>query len=166
MQNILVPFLLTVIAGISTGIGGLIVIFAKDVNKKLFSTMLGFSAGVMIYISFMEMLQGSKITLMELLGKTNGYITCIVFFFVGILIIGIIDNLIPDYENPHEFKCDIEEGKNKCLYKIGIFSAIVIFIHNFPEGLLTFFSTIQELKLGIFMMIAILIHKSNLGKSD
>jgi len=66
-------------------------IFAKHTNKKLFSTMLGFSAGVIIYISFMEMIQQSKEMLIKSFGKTDGYTMCVVFFFVGILIIGVIN---------------------------------------------------------------------------
>lgn len=153
MNNILYAFLFTMIAGCATGLGGLVVLFNKQLNKKFFSFMLGVSAGVMIYISFVEMYQESSDLFIKKLGGLKGSITNIVFFFLGILIIAIIDKLVPNDLNPHEV-----HDENSNLKRIGLFTAVMIFIHNIPEGMVTFMSTTYNIKMGLFMMIAILIH--------
>ncbi len=159
MERVLIAFLLTLIAGIATGLGSLIIFFIKDFNKKLFALMLGFSAGVMLYISFVEIMQESKTILIEEMGEKLAMPVTVAAFFGGIILIGIIDKLVPEYENPHEMHCDISENcKSNSLYKVGMTSAAVIFIHNFPEGMVTFMAALVDIKLGIFLAIAILIH--------
>ena len=83
--NILFAMVLTILAGLSTGIGGLIVMFFKKVNIKLLSISLGFSAGVMIYISFVELLADSKELLISSLGEGMGSWVNVISFFGGIL---------------------------------------------------------------------------------
>mgnify|MGYP000955462556 CR=1 FL=1 len=162
--NILFAMVLTILAGLSTGIGGFIVMFFKKVNIKLLSISLGFSAGVMIYISFVELLADSKELLISSLGEGMGSWVNVISFFGGILLIAVIDKLIPSYENPHESPRKIEgiEERNidsgKRLLRTGYFTAVVIAIHNFPEGIATFVSSVQQPSLGIAVAIAIAIH--------
>lgn len=160
MNNILFAFLLTLFAGLSTGIGSIIALLVKKENKKFLSVSLGFSAGVMIYVSMVEMFNNAKISLIELLGEFNGYLWTILSFFIGIIFIIIIDKLIPtDEENKTkklENKQDFTEKKQ--LYRTGMFTALVLAIHNLPEGLATFASSIYEPSLGIVIAIAIAIH--------
>lgn len=155
---------LTLFAGLSTGIGGLIVLFFKKTNSKLLSVSLGFSAGVMIYVSFVELFFDSRKLLIESLGKTGGSWVNVLSFFGGILLIAVIDKVIPSYENPHESRrveqkndfCDLNGSKK--LLRTGLFTALIIAIHNFPEGMATFVSSIQSPSLGIAIAIAIAIH--------
>ena len=163
-NNILTALGLSLFAGLSTGIGGLLTLFWKKTNKKLLSVILGFSAGVMIYISFVELYHESQITLAEAFGERSGSLISAVSFFGGMLVIAIIDKLIPSYENPHEThsveeteKCDIE-AKNKNLLRTGILTALAITIHNFPEGMATFTSAMKKPSLGIAIAVAIAIH--------
>lgn len=155
--------LLTLLAGLSTGIGGLIVLVFKQINAKLLSVSLGFSAGVMIYISFVEMLAESKGLLVSTLGDW-GLWGNIISFFAGILLIAVIDKLIPSAENPHEAPRQIERTNKYNLFngnkllRTGIFTAFVIAIHNFPEGMATFVSSVQHLSLGVAVAVAIAIH--------
>ncbi|MGL5622504.1 zinc transporter ZupT [Cetobacterium sp.] len=163
MNNILFAFLLTIGAGLSTGIGSFIAIFSKRTNIKFLSVTLGFSAGVMIYVSFVEILPIAQTSLISFAGEKNGTLFTVLAFFGGMLLIALIDKLIPSYENPHEMKNieDINEKtlqKNKDLHRMGIFSAIAIAIHNFPEGLATFMSTIENPALGVSIAIAIALH--------
>lgn len=161
MNNILLAFLLTTIAGLSTGIGGLITIFSKKTNKNFLSISLGFSAGVMIYVSFMELMPMAQESLKMELGTSLGSWTAIASFFLGILIIAIIDKLIPDNSNPHGLKnISILDSKNESqgLMRIGLFTALAIAIHNFPEGLATFISALQDPKIAIPIVVAIAIH--------
>ncbi|EDP4028334.1 zinc transporter ZupT [Campylobacter jejuni] len=174
--------LLTLFAGFSTAIGSIIAFFSRKDDLRVLSLGLGFSAGVMIYISFMEILPTALKDFKnhydshwaELLG-----LTC---FFGGILISLLIDKLIPEDVNPHEPKEDLSElkicplpqkGQNppkfhpgeklhqintKALKRTGIFTALAIAIHNFPEGFATFISSLDNLTLGIAIAIAVAIH--------
>jgi ZIP family zinc transporter len=163
---ILFAFGLTIFAGLATGIGAAVAFFAKKTNTRLLSTSLGFSAGVMIYVSMIEIFPKAKASLVAELGELQGYTYTVIAFFGGILISAIIDKLVPSGQNPHEqvSLSDIQDvqqdikKKKKALYRMGIFSAIAIAIHNFPEGLATFFSAIEDPALGISVAIAVAIH--------
>ncbi len=177
-NNILFAFALTLFAGLSTGIGGLITFFFRKTNTKLLSVILGFSAGVMIYVSFVELFAQGKKHLEASIGQTAGSWVTVVSFFGGMFLIGVIDKLIPSYENPHEShmleemdSCDITDGSaggsnklagmlrnSKKLLRTGLLTALAITIHNFPEGLATFTSAINQPSLGIVIAIAIAIH--------
>ena len=63
MNSVITAFLLTTLAGLSTGIGSCIAFVAKHTNKKFLSVSLGFSAGVMIYVSLVEILAKAKTSL-------------------------------------------------------------------------------------------------------
>lgn len=164
MTRFLTAFGLTVFAGLATGIGGALAFFTKKTNTKFLAISLGFSAGVMIYVSMVEIFQKAKNSLTSALGDFNGYWAVLGGFFGGILLIAIIDKLIPKAENPHELRkiedMDVAKSEinNKKLLRMGLFTALAITIHNFPEGLATFLSAYQDPKLGIAIAIAIAIH--------
>lgn len=160
--NFWIAMAFTLFAGLSTGIGGLFVFFSKRTKTKLLSIVLGFSAGVMIYVSFVEIFFEAKQHLILSLGESKGWWLTVISFFCGMLVIAIIDKLVPSYGNPHEtYKI---EGKDSCsiennkLLKSGVLTAIAVAIHNFPEGLATFTSAINRPSLGIAIACAIAIH--------
>lgn len=171
-SNLLIAIALTSFAGISTGIGSVLAFFSKKTNRTMMAITLGFSAGVMIYVSFMEIIPKAIIFLEETnsTGLAKIYVT--IGFFSGILIVAFIDYLVPNFENPHELQ-EIEDysevkpsRKNRHenlifksqMKRMGIFSAIAIAIHNFPEGLVTFLSTLKDPSLGVPIAIAIAMH--------
>jgi len=160
--NILFALGLTVFAGLSTGIGSLMAFFSKKFSPKFLAASLGFSAGVMIYVSLVEIFVKAKDSLTSLYGVKEGYWFTIIAFFSGIAVIAIIDKLVPSFENPHEMK-NIEKltsskPNEKKLLRMGLFSALAIGIHNFPEGLATFMGALQDPALGISIAVAIAIH--------
>jgi ZIP family zinc transporter len=104
IENFWFAFGLTVFAGLSTGIGSALAFFTKKTNTKFLSASLGFSAGVMIYVSFMEIMVKSNTSLSAAFGDTKGAWMTVLSFFSGVLIIALIDKLIPSYENPHEVR--------------------------------------------------------------
>jgi ZIP family zinc transporter len=163
-ENVLMAFGLTLFAGLATGIGSALAFFTKRTNTRFLSTALGFSAGVMIYVSFVEIFVKAKTSLIQSFGETKGTWLTVAAFFGGILLIGIIDKLVPNIENPHEVR-NIEEMadpkatlKNKKLLRMGLFTALAIAIHNFPEGLATFAAALTDPSIGISIAIAIAIH--------
>ncbi len=161
LSPVIYAFLLTLFAGLSTGIGSALAFFTKKTNTKFLSISLGFSAGVMIYVSFVEILAKANDTLSTFMGEAKGGWITIAAFFGGIFFIALIDKLIPKAENPHEIK-KVEEmdkkSSDKRLMRMGLFTALAIGIHNFPEGLATFTAALDDLELGIAIAIAIAIH--------
>ena len=147
-------FCLTLFAGLSTGIGSLLCLMYKKFNPKFLGIMLGLSAGVMLYVSFVEILAKAKTSLSNVFGDKLGYTYAIVGFFVGILIIILIDKILPHHHN-HENE---EESTDQKLLRLGLFSAVTLSIHNFPEGLATFLTALDDPNYGISIAAAIAIH--------
>ncbi len=160
--NIFFALGLTIFAGLSTGVGSVMAFFSKKFSPKFLAAALGFSAGVMIYVSLVEIFAKAKDSLTALYGIKQGYWVTVIAFFVGIGIIALIDKLVPSYENPHELKNlerkKAEEAHKNKLMRMGLFSALAIGLHNFPEGLATFMGALQDPALGISIAIAIAIH--------
>lgn len=165
--ELLFAFLLTLGAGLSTGIGSAIAFFTKKTNESFLSIALGFSAGVMIYLSFVEIFPEALESIEEASGGVNAYLITTLAFFGGVGITMLIDRLVPDVANPHEIKSveEMEEAspeqirqKEKALMRMGMFTALAIALHNFPEGLATFIAALENPALGVSIAIAIAIH--------
>lgn len=163
-ENLLLAFGLTLMAGLATGIGSLLAFFTSTTNTKFLSFSLGFSAGVMIYVSMIEIFVKAQDALVASLGNELGNWMTVAGFFGGMVLIALIDRFIPKQGNPHEVKkvedmnSPDKEVKDRQLLKMGTFTALAIAIHNFPEGIATFTSALQDPALGIAIAIAIAIH--------
>lgn len=162
--NVIFALLLTLFAGLATGIGSLLSLLTSRTNTKFLSVALGFSAGVMIYVSLVEIFVKAKVSLVAELGERNGYWMTILGFFGGMIFIAAIDRLLPKLGNPHEVKSveDMDVSPTNAEYtklmKMGVFTALAIGIHNFPEGIATFASALQDPNLGVAIAIAVAIH--------
>ncbi len=163
VNTILVAFGLTLFAGLATGIGSSLAFFTKRTNTKFLSIALGFSAGVMIYVSFVEIFRKALDSLTAEFGMKAGSWMTVFGFFGGMFLIALIDKLVPSSQNPHEAH-GVEElsasdkSKNHKLLRMGMMSAIAIAIHNFPEGLATFMAAIKDINIGLPIAVAIAIH--------
>lgn len=148
MSDFWFAILLTTLAGISTSLGALISLFVRQPGGLFMSLALGFSAGVMILVSFVELLpQG-----INGIGFAYAHLT----FFVGMLAMYAIDVAVP-----HSFGAEEQEGlhaRNHRLLRTGLFVALGLAIHNFPEGMATFVSALAKPSLGTALAIAIAIH--------
>jgi len=158
-SNFLFALALTVFAGLGTSIGSAIAFFSKRTNTKFLTSALGFSAGVMIYISFVELFPKAH----ELISDGNAAfpeLSVVIAFFVGIAIIFLIDMLIPSGENPHEVRRveDLHTKQKRQLKRTGILMALAIGIHNFPEGIATFATAYIDPTIAIPIAVAIAIH--------
>ena len=187
LNIVLAAFLLTLFAGLSTGIGSAIPFFFKKFRKEYLAFFLGLSAGVMIIVSFMELM----VKALESLASYWVYLA----FFIGMAIVALLDFLIPHEKNPHHMTKDCESidgiqsacmdneeeieqsreetiinarvisdeseeevGDNKTLTRTGVITALAIAIHNFPEGMATFATALDDISLGITIAVAIAIH--------
>ncbi len=190
MSEVWIAMGLTLFAGMATGIGSLIAFTVKTTNYRFLSVATGFSAGVMLYVSFVEILVKGAAALTLEYGEYWGNWINVGSFFGGMLLIGLIDNLIPSAENPHEvhgkeamrplqdpsaplpdfgalpvstgpeaggMEHDGAAHKRK-LMRMGMFTALAITIHNFPEGLATFLAALQDPMLGLAIAVAIALH--------
>lgn len=190
MENVWFAMGLTVFAGMATGIGSIIAFTARRTNYRFLSVATGFSAGVMLYVSFVEIFFKGLASLTEQYGDYLGHWVNAASFFGGMLVIGIIDNLIPAADNPHEIRAEVETmplhnasaplpsfepvnagiaaplaegihthgGHDRKLMRMGLFTALAIGIHNFPEGLATFLAAMQDPGLGVAIAVAIALH--------
>lgn len=160
-SNFPTALLLTLLAGLSTGLGGVIVLLTKRFSTKNLSFALGFSAGVMLFISLTELFADARTGLCLHFGERTGLLYTVLAFFGGIGLIAIIDNVIPSKENPHEYNtasADGEQQDSSRLMRLGLFSVIAIAIHNFPEGMATFVSAMDNPETGISIAVAVAIH--------
>ena len=160
-SQIIAGLLLTLGAGLATGVGSFIAFFFKHSDRKFLSFALGLSGGVMIYISFAELLTEARLSLTDLYGHRVGSFFAIGAFFTGIALAMLIDRLVPDGENPHEFRA-VEEmdspRHNDRLLRSGLLFALAVGIHNFPEGMAVFMASLADPGTGISIAIAIAIH--------
>ena len=188
LNNVWIALALTTFAGMATGIGSAIAFFAKRTNYRFLSVATGFSAGVMLYVSFVEIFVKGVDALTEEYGDFSGYALTTLAFFGGMAIIFVIDTLIPAGENPHETHAEAEiaplhdataDAPDSCvipgvvhdelgmhdhtshhhkLMRMGLFTALAIGIHNFPEGLATFLAALKDPGLGLAIAIAVALH--------
>jgi len=162
-STVIFAFAMTLIAGLSTGIGSALSLLTKRTNTTFLSVSLGFSAGVMIYVSFVEIFMQARESLISELGENIGSWVTVGGFFFGMLLIGLIDKFVPSAENPHEIHTVEEmdgtsEHHKKNLMRMGILTALALGIHNFPEGLATFTSALKDPSLGVPITVAIALH--------
>ncbi|NLX05021.1 MAG: zinc transporter ZupT [Phycisphaerae bacterium] len=187
MSNLWIALALTTFAGMATGIGSAIAFFAKRTDYRFLSLATGFSAGVMLYVSFVEIFIKGVDSLTQAYGDYWGHWVNAASFFAGIVVIGLIDNLIPSAENPHEIHPKGEmatlqeptealpfprnpalpasrpdaahlQVHNHKLMRMGLFTALAIAIHNLPEGLATFLAALQDPSVGLAIAIAVALH--------
>ena len=187
MREIWIAFGLTLFAGLATGVGSMIAFLAKRTDYRFLSVATGFSAGVMLYVSFVEIFFKGVEALSSRFGDPLGHWINAGSFFGGMLVIGVIDNLIPSAENPHETHAESElrplhnrlvragdvhaphvdrpdkglhdhAAHGKRLMRMGLFTALAITIHNFPEGLATFLAALHDPGLGVAIAVAVALH--------
>lgn len=152
INNSYFPIILSILAGLSTTLGAFIVFFSNSKNEKLIAFALAFSSGVMISISFTDLIPTAECSLIKYYDKFQGIIITLIFFIIGAIISMLIDKFIPEYNE------NISVSKNSSLYKVGFVSTIALFLHNFPEGIATYVSAYQDTTLGIYVALAIALH--------
>lgn len=184
MNNFWPAFLLTVMAGLATGVGSLLALLSRKSQKTFFSIALGFSAGVMIFVSLVEIYAKGLHELTNAYGNKPGMWITLASFFGGILLIALIDKLIPETGHPHHepnvallpvqapdhpmgvdgfalehTQHDVKAPKKQQnMLRVGMVTALSIAIHNFPEGLATFTAALADPGLGLAIAVAIAIH--------
>ncbi|MDO5067914.1 MAG: zinc transporter ZupT [Propionibacteriaceae bacterium] len=150
--------LLTLLAGLSTAIGGAIGVFGRADSTRMLSLGLGFSAGVMVYVSLVDILPKGQDNLALQFGSGAGRWYTLLAFFGGIALIAVIDRLVPAAINPHEPGSLQDQQRRQALMHTGVLTAVALAIHNFPEGFATFVAGLQEPGIAVAVALAIAIH--------
>jgi ZIP family zinc transporter len=149
-MNIGLALLLSLLAGLATLVGSFLGVVVHKPGPRFMAATLGFSAGVMVLVAFVELLQHGI--------QTVGFAPAHLAFFGGLLVMFLIDNLVPhDYLAEHNLP--EYEKRHRNLDRTGLFIALGIAIHNFPEGLSVFAGSLFDVKLGLAIAAAIALHK-------
>ncbi|PSD38839.1 zinc transporter ZupT [Acinetobacter radioresistens] len=156
-QEVLTAFLVTLLAGLATVIGGALVLFFRQPSFRFLSFGLAFSAGAMVYVSLTEILNKSIASFSGAFDPKTGYALGTFSLLLGIILVLLLDHFIP---NPHE---SVEKGTEhgldqQQLMRTGLLTLFAITAHNLPEGLATFFATLESPTLGAPLAVAIAIH--------
>jgi zinc transporter, ZIP family len=159
LSNWWIALAVTTAAGLATGFGSLLVLFSKAPNARLLAFGLAFAGGAMVYVSLGEILGKSIQSFTVAYGQQAGFTWGTLAFLGGVLLIVAIDRLVP---NPHE-RLEVDdpyfrEHNRDYLKRVGLLTAVAITAHNFPEGLATFFATLDNPAVGMPLAFAIAIH--------
>lgn len=160
-SSIISALIITTIAGMATCVGALIGFFVKRTDKRAISFSLGFSAGLMIYISLAEILYHARSDISQTMGIEKGTLIATMVFFGGILLTALLDKAIGRIVHRHEYSSVDEVSPKSHVRKMahaGIMTAIALALHNFPEGVAVFISSINDPKVGLSIAIAIALH--------
>ena len=173
-HNLVLAFLATTFAGLATGVGSIIALVSRRATPRFLSVSLGFSAGVMIFVSLGELFGESVERLRAIWGGRGGYWGALAGFFAGMALIAFIDKLVPPAVNPHEARAKeaaeheaadsrscsdgIRARHGAKLLRMGLLTAFVITLHNLPEGVATLFASLENPRFGLAIAFAIAIH--------
>ncbi len=179
--NVLIALAITIGAGLATVIGSLLVIFARHTNTRLLAFGLAFAAGAMVYISLVEIFVKSQLAFAAIHDPRTAYTEATLWFFAGVILLVVIDRLVPnphasiDSEAVEKIAADpdrpvanvtmVHHHQEQALRRVGLMAAIAITGHNLPEGLATFFATLEKPSVGLALAIAIAIHNIPEGVS-
>lgn len=163
MNPVLLSFAVCLLAALSTLLGG-VAVWRKDAlaNPRLLAFGLSFAAGAMVYVSFVEIFDKARHSFSIAYGESTGYMAATLAFFTGVMALVLLDRLIP---NPHEKLEDSFTVDRKKVARVGAMAAMAITAHNFPEGLATFFATLDNPAVGASLAVAIGVHNIPEGVS-
>jgi len=156
---VLVALAVTLAAGLATGLGSLLVIFARNPNPRLLAFGLAFAGGAMVYVSLSEILNKSIASFTLAYDARMGFACATFAFLAGVVLIMLVDRLVP---NPHDTLSTedpaLRQQNRDYIRRVGLMTAVAITAHNFPEGLATFFATLESPAVGLPLAFAIAIH--------
>lgn len=166
-QNVLIALLVTALAASATILGAFALVGAKESNTRLLAFGLSFAGGAMIYISLVEIFVKSQTSFGEIFNAKQAYSAATLAFFAGVILLALLDKVLPNphtkLSRPHEPHCN--ETTRKQLGKVGLMATLAITAHNIPEGMATFFSTLDSPTIGMSLAFAIAIHNIPEGLS-
>jgi ZIP family zinc transporter len=166
-HNLLIAFVLTLIAGLSTGFGGSLAFFTKHTNRSFLSFSLGLAAGVLLFVSFVDIFPESQHLFASVYSTSTAFLCTVASFFGGFILMALIDLF-----SPHHFEQETDKSVdlvsvqlNKRLKKTGLLVAVAVTLHNIPEGIAMFTIGLSDYRLAFPILLAIIIHNIPIGIS-
>jgi ZIP family zinc transporter len=166
---------LTLMAGLATGLGGALALFAKRTNLRLLAWSLAFSAGAMLCVSFMEILPKANASLVRSFGSSLAGWLAALGFFAGVVAMAVVDKVVPHHEPPSDAALQRLQaphratvpppGEQRLLRRMGLFTALAVALHNFPEGVATFLAALEDPRTGVAIAFAVALHNVPEGVS-
>ncbi|MGM0413103.1 MAG: zinc transporter ZupT [Pseudomonadota bacterium] len=145
---------LTTLAGLATGLGGVAALFIRRDQHAFLAVSLGLSAGVMLYIAFVELYADA----VDFIGGEQGKWIAATAFLLGMMATAVIDGLVPEGENPHQARSLESVRDEPRLLRLGALAALAITLHNFPEGVATFMAALSDPVVGSSVALAVALH--------
>ncbi len=149
-------------AAAATMLGGVSVLRSQSASPRLLAFGLAFAGGAMVYISLVEIFVKSIQAFSQSFPDKQAYSYATLSFFGGVLLLILIDHFIP---NPHNELADPHTKDKAHLRRVGLLAALAITAHNFPEGMATFFATLDNPAVGLSLAVAIAVHNIPEGVS-
>lgn len=146
--------LITLIVGLFTFIGSLIIFFTKN-NKKIvdFSISIGF--GVLLALIILELIPETLELIQTKFMVVGSILAVLVLAGAGIFALKILDKFVPDHDG----------SKSNTLIHIGIMTSVALVIHNLLEGMAIYTSLSSSLKFGGMLGLGVALHNIPLGMS-
>ncbi|WP_274627000.1 zinc transporter ZupT [Arvimicrobium flavum] len=179
--NVMIALAITLGAGIATVFGSFLVVFARHTNTRLLAFGLAFAGGAMVYVSLVEIFYKAQVAFAQSLPDKQAYAWATLWFFVGVMMLVVIDRLVPnphasmdsdqirsfagEADLPHAGMTIVDRQREQLLRRVGLMAALAITAHNLPEGLATFFATLESPVVGLPLALAIAIHNIPEGVS-
>lgn len=158
MNGFTLAFLLCTIAGLSTGVGALLCLLKISSHKNFMPIALAFSCGVMIYVSFGEIMNKANSGLSAIYNDMTASTYLTVFFFIGIAATALINTVIPDDSTLAIKPCRMLKPHSSSALKTGAITSVALVLHNMPEGLATFLAVYASPEAGAAVVFAIALH--------
>lgn len=151
-QNVMIPLALSATAGAATVLGALLAVAQRRPKASLLAFALGFSAGVMLAVSLLELLpQAMGVLLFELPGPAGAAVV-VLSCSAGMLCAQLLDTALPNgFER-------VGAQREQQLLRLGLVSMLALMIHNLPEGMAVFLSASRNVNMGIKLCTAIALH--------
>lgn len=160
----ILALVVSLLAGLATSVGGLLAMHRRTLEREVLAVALAFAAGAMLLVSFVQILPLGIEWMAETQPMMAAQAIVYLAFFAGIALVLVIDRFLPSSMNPSEIEgreaalTASDASHNLRLLRSGLLVAMVLGLHNFPEGMATFFTTYQDPTVGITLAVAIAIH--------
>lgn len=163
-HSVVIAFAACGLAALATILGSVVLFRVREPHPRLLAFGLSFAGGAMVYISLVEIFVKSQVAFGHDLPDKTAYALATLAFFSGVLMVVLLDRLLP---NPHSGLDEHDYGHDskKHIARVGLMAAIAITAHNFPEGMATFFATLDDPGIGAPLAMAIAIHNIPEGVS-
>ncbi len=149
-SNFPIALALSALAGLSTGIGGLVVVFYPELSAHRLGLWQGAAAGFMISVSALDL---APTALADL--SVFSALPAFCFGFFGLI---LLRAAIPEPDLARLALISEGDERKRSVLWSGLLTALGIALHNFPEGIAVCAASLRGLQFGAPLALAIGLH--------